>query len=155
MSAQRTPERKTVADGTAARVALRTRVLIALTLTTCLASAQAVDLDAPITPPPITIASEVDRGMKSAPDNLAMSVVEYSDAISVAIKRNKDANRDTEPFEFGLYYAAWHRLWSSLSIGVYREKTARNLITVDAKIFFRWLVKYRKTLVCLTRMCGN
>lgn len=87
-------------------------VMLALTGT----EMSATDLDAPVTPKPITTRSEIERGINAmidAPPEL-MSFIQFFTAIQ---SENKQKNSDSEPFLFGLYYQAWHISWKAASNG--------------------------------------
>jgi hypothetical protein len=94
------------------------------------------DLNAPVEQPRVTMATEVDRGMSACPDFLNIDVTDHLNAVYGVENTNKQRNTNTKPFQFGLYYLAWHRVWSQLNFGIPKEKTARDLEIAHVALLF-------------------
>lgn len=83
------------------------------------ASSENRGLDSAAMPKPITLRSEIDRGMAAlegsarTPDSPKFR--EYVESIANA---NKQKNTDTDGFCYGLYYRAWHMAWFFASSGL-------------------------------------
>jgi hypothetical protein len=78
--------------------------------------------------------------------HLDIPIGNYNDAVKAVENRNKQQNTDSKPFQFGLNYAAWHELWLSLSIGIYRNPADRKYAEVSAQIFFVFTMALQKIL---------
>jgi hypothetical protein len=109
------------------------------------ATAPAVDLNAEIPKTtPVTTRSEIERGMKAAPNPLDVRLLNYMDAFFAVENRNKQQNTLSEPFRFGLYYAMWHEFWQLLSNGFYKTDADRGLAVATVNIYFLMTMALQK-----------
>ena len=94
---------------------------------------------------PVTIQSEIDRGMNSL-NTLSPSRISPHDfraSVENIAHSNEQKNTDSKGFLFGLYYVAWHRLWLSLSSGIYTH----NRVDLETSIqFMRTFSEYAQAL---------
>jgi hypothetical protein len=94
----------------------------------------------------VTVRTEIERGMNAAPSTTDFSILHYNEAVEAVENRNKQKNTYSKPFQFGLNYAVWHDLWLSLSTGIYRNQTPRNLAETYAEISFAFTMALQKML---------
>jgi hypothetical protein len=75
------------------------------------------DLDAPVQQKPVTVRTEIDRGL-SAVHALPVTTdpSRYQELLKALENANKQKNADTDGFLVGFYYAAWRRDWLLASI---------------------------------------
>lgn len=97
--------------------------------------AAAADLDAPLAKVQITVRSEIERGFAVLPDPIWVPINNYVEAVTALSKVNIQKNTSSPAFHYGLYYAAWHRVWSCLGAGMYRAELARREAVSDAEYF--------------------
>jgi hypothetical protein len=109
------------------------------------ATAAVLDTEIPATTR-VTIRSEIERGMNAAPDSLDVPIFNYNDAVKAVEDRNKQKNTYSQPFQFGLNYAAWHELWLSLSFGIYRNPAYRKYAESSVDLFFVFTMALQKIL---------
>lgn len=104
----------------------------------------AVDLDAPAAPKPVTLRSEIERGF-DAVNRLPMDPSSFRHLVDGLISQNKQRDRDTDGFKFGVYYQAWHRAWQRASVGM-RDPNDQVMMEAAAKIFFLFTEVEGKTI---------
>lgn len=116
-------------------------LLVALALTT---KAIAADLDAPAIKP-VTVRSEIERGvdaLSNAPIGDPLRLYRFVDAL---LSANKQKNTDTDGFQFGVYYSAWHDSWQIASLGL-RHKADQGMAESNARIYHLFAAALAKRL---------
>ena len=94
------------------------------------------NLDSVATPKPVTLRSEIQRGIaalseaRRTPDSPKFR--EYVESI---VNENKQKNTDTDGFCYGAYYAAWHLAWYFASNGL-PDQFQQAFCQSNANIFY-------------------
>jgi hypothetical protein len=104
----------------------------------------ATDLDAPAVKP-VTIRTEMDRGLTALNDLSMDDPTRFHSYVDAIVQINKQKNTDTDGFQFGIYYRAWHDAWLTASIGR-RDKLAQRFAEMDANWYYVIATSVRKKL---------
>lgn len=94
------------------------------------------ELDELITRRNVTLRTEIERGLSAAPNPVWIPIRNYSEAVQDITKLNITQNTESAGFEFGLHYAAWHRLWACLRDSFYRSDQQRQQAITEANYFY-------------------
>ncbi len=105
----------------------------------------AAELDETLVTLPLSIRSEVTRGLTLAPEPVWVPPQFYSEA-KTAIAKTYPKSATTDAFEFGLNYGAWHKLWSALKQGLYKSERQREEAIAEANLDYIIAGTFRKAL---------